>query len=297
MKKTFITILLIIIAQFSYATVYYVSSSTGNDNNNGTSTNTPWQTLNKIKIFNLLPDDQVLLKKGDIWYETLKVYSSGSVLRPIIISSFGSGNMPIVNVFASHNSLNWLNVGNNIWSTSDVAYDPKRLFKDDVELLDAAQDHVQELGTNIPDLVEWHYDDDTNILKMYSTSSPSDHDIKFASEPYALSIANEHYLKIQNIEFKGGYNICAALSSCSNLNITNCIFGENANFGIQMGAYKVNGIYFQLCDNIVIDSCTIDSKYTFNYSQAGTDGGTSNRGPREGVLFRGTLACELKIQQ
>ena len=101
--------------------------------------------------------------------------------------------------------------------------------------------------------MEWYYDDVNNVLKMYSTDSPTNHDIKFSSEPYALSIDNEHYLIIQNIEFKGGYSICADLYSCSNLYISNCIFGENANFGVYMGAYKVNGANYQLCDNIVID--------------------------------------------
>lgn len=294
MKKLISTIFLIIITYFSYATTYYVSSSTGNDSNNGTSTSSPWQTLDKTKLFNFSPGDQILLKKGDIWHEPLKVYSSGNVFQRITFSSYGSGNMPIVSVIISHNSLNWTSLGNNIWSTADVPYDPKRLLKDGVELLDAAQDRIQELGTNIPDLVEWHYDDDTHILKMYSSDSPENHDIKFSSETCALSIADEHNLNIQNIEFKGGYSICAALSSCTNLNITDCIFGENANFGVRMGVYKENGVSFGLSDNIVINNCLIDSKYIFDYSQAGADYGTSNRGPREGVLFRGTINCELK---
>ena len=294
MKKPFITILLIIITYFSYATTYYVSSSTGNDGNNGTSISSPWQTLEKVKLFNFSPGDQILLKKGDVWYEPLKVYSSGSDFQRITFSSYGSGNMPIVSVIVSHNSLNWTSLGNHIWSTSDVPYDPKRLLKDGVELLDAAQDRVQELGTNIPDLVEWYYDDDTHILKMYSIDSPENHDIKFSSELSALSIADEHNLNIQNIEFKGGYSTCAALTSCTNTDVTDCIFGENANFGVRMGVYIENGVSFGLSDNIVINNCLIDSKYTFNYSQAGTDYGTSDRGPREGVLFWGTINCELK---
>lgn len=294
MNKHLIALFLFLSIQLTFATDYYVSSSIGDDNNDGISASTPWKTFAKIQAFSFSPGDKILLKKGDIWHQTFKLYSAGTVAQPIIVSSYGTGEMPIVDVVAEHNSLGWMGVGSNLWSTLDVPYDPKRLLIDGVEVLDAAEERIQELGTYIPDLVQYYYDDVTSALNIYSTDSPSNHDIQFSSELYALSLSNDHNITIENIEFIGGYRICVAISSCSGITLRNLKVGEYANFGIQMGSYKVNGVNFQLCDNVIIDNCIVDSEYKFDYSLAGTESGTSNRGPREGVLFRGTINCELK---
>jgi len=294
LKRVCFSIALLLVVNSVFATDYYISSSAGNDNNDGTSVNTPWQTLAKIKQSSFSAGDKILLKKGDVWYENFKIYSSGTVDKPIIISSYGTGNKPIINVVKSFNTINWVNLGNNIWSTSDIPYNPKRLLKDDIEILDAAKNREQELGTNIPDLVEWYYDNLTKTLKIYTVDSPLNHDIKFSSKPYAIVLSNLKDIVIDGIEFIGGYAISVAFSSCTRITIKNSKIGEFANYGIQMGAYKVNGVNFQLSDSITIDNCIIDSKYTFDYSLVGAVSGASNRGPREGVLFRGTLNCVLR---
>lgn len=57
--------------------VYYVSFSTGNDNNTGTSEGTPWKTLAKLNGMIFLQGDTVLLKCGDTWNEELILKGSG----------------------------------------------------------------------------------------------------------------------------------------------------------------------------------------------------------------------------
>src|SRR5258706_15070093 len=54
------------------AASYYVSSSTGNDFNDGLSQQTAWQTLQRVYAkctsnAPLLPGDHVLLRRGDTW--------------------------------------------------------------------------------------------------------------------------------------------------------------------------------------------------------------------------------------
>ena len=195
--KTKLTItLLLLLVQFIYGTDYYISSSSGNDTNNGTSPSSPWQTLAKIQNSNFSPGDHILLKRGDIWNETFKINSNGTISQPIIISSYGTGGVPMVDVTEVHTNLTWTNLGNKIWSTTDVSYNPKRLIIDGVEVLDAAYGREIELGTNIPDLVQWYYDNGTNILKIYSTDSPSNHNLRFSSKPWALNLANDHNITI-----------------------------------------------------------------------------------------------------
>ncbi len=71
------------------ATTYYVSSATGNDSNNGLSTDHPFRTLAKVNSLALQPGDQVLLHCGDTWRgEVLNPTRSGSAASPITFGSY-----------------------------------------------------------------------------------------------------------------------------------------------------------------------------------------------------------------
>jgi hypothetical protein len=82
----------------SSATIYYVSSTTGNDANSGTSTNAPWKTLQKVNssFRVLLPGDVILLKAGDKFEGPLKIVTAGLKLKPIRVGRYGSGANPII---------------------------------------------------------------------------------------------------------------------------------------------------------------------------------------------------------
>ncbi|HLE49236.1 MAG TPA: right-handed parallel beta-helix repeat-containing protein [Patescibacteria group bacterium] len=79
------------------ATNYYVDATNGDDNDNGTSTDTPWQTINKVNISSFSAGDQILFKKGEIWREQLTVPSSGTAGNPIVFGAYSSGVNPIIN--------------------------------------------------------------------------------------------------------------------------------------------------------------------------------------------------------
>jgi hypothetical protein len=81
---------------YAAGTTYYVSSSTGNDYNNGTSAGTPWKTLAKISNVTFNPGDKLLLKSGDTWNESVSLNGSGTALLPIQMTAYGSGSKPII---------------------------------------------------------------------------------------------------------------------------------------------------------------------------------------------------------
>ena len=74
---------------------YYLSSSTGNDNNNGSQTQ-PWKTLSKLSNTTIGPGDTVYFKKGDTFRGHYVVNGSGTEGNPITFTSYGSGNKPII---------------------------------------------------------------------------------------------------------------------------------------------------------------------------------------------------------
>lgn len=79
-------------------TVYYVDSEAGSDENDGTSPGKAFQTLDKVNGVELKPGDSILLKKGSI-FDNQRLYPKGKGTedRPILISSYGEGNMPVIN--------------------------------------------------------------------------------------------------------------------------------------------------------------------------------------------------------
>ncbi len=74
---------------------YYVSSS-GDDSNSG-KIDAPFQTLNKISNTSLFPGDKVYFNKGDEFIGRFVVNGSGIANNPIVITSYGTGNQPILN--------------------------------------------------------------------------------------------------------------------------------------------------------------------------------------------------------
>lgn len=75
-------------------TTYYVSSSTGSDSNNGTSSSTPWQTIAKLNSITFQAGDIICLKAGDTWNDCFVAHGSGTEVTPITLTSYGTGRRP-----------------------------------------------------------------------------------------------------------------------------------------------------------------------------------------------------------
>ena len=78
------------------ATDYYVDSVAGLDTNNGTTTSTPWNTLNKVNTITFSPGDKVLLKRGSSWTGSLHLLGDGSPTAPLVVDGYGTGAAPII---------------------------------------------------------------------------------------------------------------------------------------------------------------------------------------------------------
>ncbi len=95
-KISIILLLLSISSTVAWATDYYLSP-TGNDNHNGTSASSAWQSLSKINSTTFLPGDRILLQAGGVWDGQLWPKGSGNSSQTIIIDQYGSGNKPVIN--------------------------------------------------------------------------------------------------------------------------------------------------------------------------------------------------------
>jgi hypothetical protein len=95
-------------------TIYYISSSAGSTTGDG-SINNPWKTISQVNAHQFKAGDAILFKRGDTWYGTLTVTSSGSSSTSITYGAYGTGNKPIITGFTTITG--WTNEGNGIYST------------------------------------------------------------------------------------------------------------------------------------------------------------------------------------
>ena len=97
------------------ATTYYVSSSTGSDLNSGTSSAAAWKTLAKVNGQVFQAGDSVLLKRGDVWNESLVPASSGTSGSPITFDAYGTGAPPNLTGYYAVPSSAWTAVSGTAW--------------------------------------------------------------------------------------------------------------------------------------------------------------------------------------
>ena len=119
MRNFAYTLFVLLIATSSFAKNYYIDATNGNDQNNGTSPNSAWQTIGRVNGANLLPSDSVLFKRGEIFRGNL-FPQSGSELGYITYCDYGTGNKPkILGSIKRDAPSDWVNESGNIWCTTN----------------------------------------------------------------------------------------------------------------------------------------------------------------------------------
>lgn len=76
---------------------FYIDAETGNNNKNGTSPTSAFQSLSKINEMGIIAGDSVLLKSGQTFYGTIEVLQSGTREAPIFIGKYHGDEKPVIN--------------------------------------------------------------------------------------------------------------------------------------------------------------------------------------------------------
>lgn len=92
-----VLMLLVFPVVYSQSKTYFISLS-GNDDNSGLSLTDAWKTLDKVNQVVFQPGDMLLFETGGTWFGQLKPQGSGEENKPIVLSSFGDGTRPIINI-------------------------------------------------------------------------------------------------------------------------------------------------------------------------------------------------------
>ena len=79
---------------------------------------TPWRSLGKVNSFwsSLNPGDTIKLQAGSVFTQSLTISKSGTAAKPIVLTTYGSGNAPVVTGFTTLTG--WTGGSGNIWQTT-----------------------------------------------------------------------------------------------------------------------------------------------------------------------------------
>jgi len=221
-------ILMVFACSWAWAATYYVDATGGDDGALGTSDTTPWKTLSKVNGETFSGDDQVLLKAGEMWRETLVPPSAGTSGHPIVFGRYGTGADP--KIYGSTEIPTWADQGGNSWTATHVWSDTAHMQADgtpypgpyvmwrDGAMLTKVADTPDAEG-------EWGYSGST--LTIYTTTDPNGSDLELATRDNGIYTAFDdgaNYLTVEHIEvaytgwcgiFQGHGNTFWTVDSCT----------------------------------------------------------------------------------
>tara|TARA_B100000497_G_C7688753_1_gene418073 strand:+ start:534 stop:2783 length:2250 start_codon:yes stop_codon:yes gene_type:complete len=148
-KKISFIILYLILVSFNDAEVYYISSSEGNDDNDGFSIQNPIKSIDKLNTIIFNPGDSILFKSGDYWQGMFWLNGSGSSLSPIVVDVYGGDNRPIIDGFGYQASILIFN-DQNIKINSLELTNSFSHIEQDTTTISAQTPNLFSNGPNIP---------------------------------------------------------------------------------------------------------------------------------------------------
>lgn len=112
----------------SEAATYYFSMVSGHDSRSSIEAKnpeTPWKSLEKLNdVFkSLQPGDSVLFNRGETFYGSIKISTSGTQDKPLVVGSYGTGHKPIISSLIS--LVDWVDLGNGIYESTHPLLDQK----------------------------------------------------------------------------------------------------------------------------------------------------------------------------
>ena len=244
-----------ITARSSWAATYYVDNCVvvGTDINNGTSTSTPWLTVNKVNTSTFSAGDSVLFQRTCTWREQLTVPSSGSTGNPITFGAYGTGPAPIIS--GADLLTSWTTEGSLYYSSASTQ--PTQVFVDGQRFTAVSAKSSLVTGT-------WWWDSANG--RVWAYDNPSGHTIEAGQRKFAIYTNSKTYLNIKNLTLGWTNSVGLYLIGSSGSTVTSVTIGWNASNGI-LGRYIAGAVLSQVDsqynDNYGISFDTEDSNITF----------------------------------
>ena len=236
------------------ASTYYISSSNGNDNNNGLSTQSPFQSIDKLNSLTFFPGDSILFMSGDYFEGMFWIKGSGNSQQDIVVDRYNGSTRPIINGFG--------------YQACVLIYNDQYITLNNLELTNEAS-HLDSLG-NVKKLVGFG-----GVSNDWGSGINVRFGVKIVADVSSLSNFTIDNLKIHNIFptptnlqlIHQGYGIkietrsdttIVQLNTISNVLIKNTSISETGHYGIWIKSLGLNGIDSVKNNQIQVKSCSFE---------------------------------------
>ncbi|MEM6699793.1 MAG: right-handed parallel beta-helix repeat-containing protein, partial [Bacteroidota bacterium] len=246
---------------------YYISSSTGDDDNPGTK-EAPLKSLEKLSTTTVFAGDSVLFKRGDRFEGHYVVNGSGSEDAPVLITGYGEGDQPIltgqVGAAGGGDYLEAILVENSdnlIFDGLEVRND-RTVPRSGVSDVDAFGINVRNTGAKVMNNLTFRNMTIRNV---------------FAPQPI---LQREDFDKIQvsGLSFHSNRNTQVGQEkNINNILVENCLFANLQRLGIKFSHARAN-------EGIGNDSINRNTNILIRNNEFSYNGGSA-------VLANGTYNC------
>jgi len=252
---------------------YYVDKTTGDDGDDGLSEGNAWETLGKVNGETFSPGDLILLKRGEVWRESLNPPSSGDSTAQIVFSAYGTGDAPQINGADLKTTWALHGVHANLYSTTHAASasSVNQLFEDGTRLTPVAWD--TDIATTYASMSAgtWTFDDPNNLLYCWASddADPDTHAMEVTKRQYNLRIDDVEYVTFADLDLY----IC-----------------YQASLILDTAAEPLGNIYFQDCEA----HAWVTGAVEWQWNAAARIGCTIRRNVLHdyaGTVIAGTIRC------
>ena len=217
--------LLMIFDHVSAQTNYYFSASRGDDSRTSTQAQypgTPWKTITRLNSYKgFTGGDSILFKKNEVWSGTIIVPASGSIDKPIIISSYGKGAMPVINCLPI--ATNWSSPIFGVYSKAQNINALSIVFEDGIPLLPMATSPACTDG--------FWYGNGITFYYRPKSGQPQNHVVttirRWSDFTAGIDVSNRSYITIDGLQFYAcgaGIKSYETIQGNSGIAIRNCTF-------------------------------------------------------------------------
>lgn len=277
---------------------YFVSSSLGNDSNEGKSESKPFKSISKINSIKFFPGDNIFFKANDIWIgEKLIIQNSGNQSDKITYSSYGNGSKPIITTKSElpgwRNQNNWTQSKNsssspNVWEIKlDIDRPIDRCWVNDSEIKLASHIELKSWKYNESNILfagdngdgtkgvceshKFYFNNEENKFYIYSILNPATN-YKSIELPGTISngageletvLVEADFIYINNLDIQGSFYASVGLAGADYVTFENCNIGKNSNWAGIVGDRRI--ISDMTSSYITIKNCNIDSDWDYDY--------------------------------
>ncbi|HPC42600.1 MAG TPA: right-handed parallel beta-helix repeat-containing protein [Spirochaetota bacterium] len=189
------------------AQTYYVDAAGGNDANDGLTSGTAWQSLDRVNSSRYGPGSQVLFRRDQSWRGQLLPKSRVSY------GAYGIGEKPVImGSVSKSNSTDWIDEGDSIWRCAETSpYDAGNMIFNGAAVFGFKKWTAGDCASQ----GDYYYDRATGELRIYSASNPADFytDIEIALRRHVVDYTNVSSATFENLSVRygaahgfGGYN-------------------------------------------------------------------------------------------